>query len=75
MSQAFWSGTGDTYSGTCGSGEWQKIYMRNEPLETDLFEHLRCSDHSVDWTWFDLDRRSAITFRCPGMCLAFKVIW
>ena len=38
-------------------------------------DECRCSDHSVDWIWFDLDRRSAITFRHPGMCLAFKVIW
>ena len=58
----------------CGSDECQ-TYL-HEPLLTDLFEHLQMKcDHSVDWTWFDLDRRSAIIFRQTGMCLDLRVIW
>ena len=40
MSQAFGLGLETHIVELCGSGEWQKIYMRSEPLETDLFEHL-----------------------------------
>ena len=32
------------------------------------------SGHSVECPGFDLDRMSAITFRHPGMCLAFNVM-
>ena len=47
----------------------KQIYMKSESLVADLFEHLQSSYHCVDWTWFDLDRRSAITFRHPIMYL------
>ena len=65
MSQAFWSESGDMFRGT--------LWFRR--VAKDLHEEICLntrggSDHSVDWTWFDLDR-SAITFRHPGMCLAF----
>ena len=74
MSQEFWSGTGDMYIGTL----WFRRVANRSTLGVN---HLRqiclntceCSDHSVNWTWFDLDRRSAITFRHPGMCLALRL--
>ena len=52
----------------------KQIYMTSEQLLTDLLNTCRCSDHSVDWTRLDLNRRLAITFRHPAMCLALRFI-
>ena len=76
MSQAFGSGTGDTYSGSF----WFRWVANRSTWGVNNLWHIclntcGCSDHSVDCTWFDLDRRSAITLRHPGMCLAFNVMW
>ena len=38
MSQAFGSGTGDTYSETCGSDEWQIDQNRDQPSHSDTLE-------------------------------------
>ena len=48
----------------------------SDKLQIDLHDlnACKCSDTSVDWTCFDLDSRSAITFSHPGMHLALRVI-
>ena len=75
MSKNFGLGLQISTMEACGSDEWQIDLHEVNHFKQICLNTCGCSDHSVDCTWFDLDRRSGITFRHPGMCLAFKVIW
>ncbi len=72
--QASGPGIGDTYSGSL-------LFLLITNRSTSGFPHIShnfvnipiCIDHSVEITWFVLDKASAFTFSFPGICWAFAL--